>query len=67
MSDNLAVFSSVPFREIVQDLRELLSHRRVAFLLGAGCSHERTRGLPIRGEQEKAARRRTVQGEPRQR
>jgi hypothetical protein len=48
MSDNLAVFSSVPFREIVQDLRELLSHRRVAFLLGAGCS--RKAGLPLMSE-----------------
>ena len=38
MSDNLAIFSSVEFKDLVQDLRELLSQNRLSFLLGAGCS-----------------------------
>jgi len=45
MSDNLAIFSSAEFKDLVQDLRELLSHNRLAFLLGAGCSFKA--GLPL--------------------
>ncbi len=38
MSDNLAIFSSAELKDLVQDLRELLSQNRLALLLGAGCS-----------------------------
>ena len=44
MSD-LAIFSSVEFKDSVQDLRDLLSQNRLAFLLGAGCSFKA--GLPL--------------------
>lgn len=44
MSD-LAVFSSAEFKDSVQDLRDLLSQNRLAFLLGAGCSSKA--GLPL--------------------
>lgn len=44
MSD-LAVFSSAEFKDSVQDLRDLLSQNRLAFLLGAGCSAKA--GLPL--------------------
>ncbi len=45
MSDDLSVFSSPELKEIVQDMRELLSQSRLAFLLGAGCS--KVAGLPL--------------------
>lgn len=45
MSESLALFSSAEFKELVQDLRELLSQSRLAFLLGAGCSCKA--GLPL--------------------
>ncbi|NMB81165.1 MAG: hypothetical protein GYA14_05055, partial [Ignavibacteria bacterium] len=45
MSEDLSVFSSVEVKEIVQDMCNLLSQRRLAFLLGAGCS--RCAGLPL--------------------
>lgn len=48
MSDDLALFSSAEFRNLVQDLRDLLSQRRLAFLLGAGCSSKA--GLPLMSE-----------------
>ena len=36
MSENLTLFSSPELKDVVQDMRELLSQRRLAFLLGAG-------------------------------
>jgi hypothetical protein len=45
MSDDLTFFSSPGIKEIVQNMRELLSQSRLAFLLGAGCS--RNAGLPL--------------------
>ena len=45
MTDNLAIFSSPEIRNVVQDMRELLSQSRLAFLLGAGCSINA--GLPL--------------------
>ena len=48
MPDDLSVFSEPRVKEAVQDLRDLLSHNRIAFLLGAGCSFDA--GLPLMGE-----------------
>ncbi len=45
MCDDLSVFSSPDLKDVVQDMRELLSQSRLAFLLGAGCS--RIAGLPL--------------------
>ncbi|MHC1623889.1 MAG: SIR2 family protein [Candidatus Methanospirareceae archaeon] len=45
MSDDLTLFSSPELKDIVQDMRDLLSQSRLAFLLGAGCSLEA--GLPL--------------------
>lgn len=45
MPDELTVFSSPTIKAIVQDMREILSQTRVAFLLGAGCS--KCAGLPL--------------------
>ena len=45
MSDDLAIFSTVELKDAVQDMRDLLSQRRLAFLLGAGCS--KSAGLPL--------------------
>jgi len=45
MSDDLTLFSSPELRDVVQDMRELLSQSRLAILLGAGCS--RKAGLPL--------------------
>jgi hypothetical protein len=45
MSENLAVFSSAAFKDIVQDLRDLMSQSNLAFLFGAGCSFKA--GLPL--------------------
>jgi len=45
MSDDLTIFSSPDIRDIVEDMRELLSQSRLAFLLGAGCS--KNAGLPL--------------------
>lgn len=45
MSDDLALFSSPELKDIVQDMRDLLSQSGLAFLLGAGCS--RNAGLPL--------------------
>jgi len=44
-ADNLAIFSSAEFKDVIQDLKELLSQNRLAFLLGAGCSFKA--GLPL--------------------
>jgi hypothetical protein len=44
MSD-LAIFSSAEFKDIVQDLQDLLSQNRLTFLMGAGCSYKA--GLPL--------------------
>lgn len=44
MSDDLTIFSSPELKDVVQDMRELLSQSRLAFLLGAGCS--KVAGLP---------------------
>ncbi len=38
MSDDLTLFSSPELKDTIQDMRELLSQRRMEFLLGAGCS-----------------------------
>ena len=48
MTEDLSVFSDPKVRNSVQDLRELLSQNRVAFLLGAGCS--KNAGLPLMPE-----------------
>ncbi len=48
MSDDLSVFSSPELKVVVQDMRELLSQSRLAFLLGAGCS--KIAGLPLMPE-----------------
>jgi hypothetical protein len=45
MSDDLAVFSTVELKDAVQEMRDLLSQSRLAFLLGAGCS--KNAGLPL--------------------
>jgi len=45
MSDDLSVFSSPELKDIVQDMRDLLSQTRLAFLFGAGCS--KVAGLPL--------------------
>jgi hypothetical protein len=44
MADNLTIFSSRELKDVVQDMRELLSQSRLAFLIGAGCS--KNAGLP---------------------
>lgn len=38
MSENLTLFSSPELKDVVQDMRDLLSQSRLGFLLGAGCS-----------------------------
>lgn len=48
MSDDLSIFSSPELKDVVQDMRDLLSQSRVAFLLGAGCS--KSAGLPLMPE-----------------
>jgi len=48
MSNNLSVFSSSELKDVIQDMRELLSQSRLAFLLGAGCS--KIAGLPLMPE-----------------
>ena len=45
MADNLTIFSSPELKDVVQDMRELLSQSRLAFLIGAGCS--KNAGLPL--------------------
>ena len=45
MSDSLSVFSTPDIKDAVQDMRDLLSQSRLAFLLGAGCSSKA--GLPL--------------------
>jgi len=48
MSDELSSFSSPELKDVVQDMRDLLSQSRLAFLLGAGCS--KIAGLPLMPE-----------------
>jgi len=48
MSDQLAMFSSPELKDAVQEMRDLLSQSRLAFLLGAGCS--KSAGLPLMPE-----------------
>lgn len=48
MSDDLTLFSSAELKDVVQDMRELLSQSRLSFLLGAGCSKKA--GLPLMPE-----------------
>jgi hypothetical protein len=48
MSDDLSIFSSPELKAVVQDMRDLLSQSRLAFLLGAGCS--KIAGLPLMPE-----------------
>ena len=45
MSDDLTLFSSPELKDVVQNLRDLLSQSSLAFLLGAGCS--KSAGLPL--------------------
>jgi len=45
VSDDLTLFSSTELKDLVQDMRDLLSQSRLAFLLGAGCSFKA--GLPL--------------------
>ena len=45
MNEDLTIFSKVELKDIVQDMRELLSQSRLAFLMGAGCS--KSAGLPL--------------------
>lgn len=45
MTDDLTLFSSPELKDVVQDMRELLSQSRLAFVLGAGCSKKA--GLPL--------------------
>jgi len=45
MPEDLTLFSSPELKDITQDMRELLSHSHIAFLLGAGCSSGA--GLPL--------------------
>jgi len=48
MSDELSVFSSPDLKDVVQDMSDLLSQSRLAFLIGAGCS--KCAGLPLMPE-----------------
>lgn len=48
MSDDISIFSSPELKDVVQDMRDLLSQSRLAFLLGAGCS--KIAGLPLMPE-----------------
>ncbi len=48
MSDDLSVFSLPELKDVVQDMRDLLSQSQLAFLLGAGCS--KIAGLPLMPE-----------------
>lgn len=48
MSDDLSVFSTPELKDVVQDMRDLLSQSRLGFLLGAGCS--KIAGLPLMPE-----------------
>lgn len=48
MSKDLVLFSSPELKDIVQDMRELLSQSRISLLLGAGCSKKA--GLPLMPE-----------------
>ena len=48
MSEDLTLFSSVELKDVVQDMRELLSQSRLAFLIGVGCSKKA--GLPLMPE-----------------
>lgn len=43
--DNLSIFSSATLKDVVQDMRNVLSQSHLAFLIGAGCS--RSAGLPL--------------------
>lgn len=45
MAEDLTLFSSSELKDIVEDMRNLLSQSRLAFLLGAGCSLKA--GLPL--------------------
>jgi hypothetical protein len=45
MTDDLAIFSTAELKDAVQEMRDLLSQSRLAFLLGAGCS--KNAGLPL--------------------
>ncbi len=45
MTDDLSIFSLVELKDLVQDLRELLSQSNLSILLGAGCSFKA--GLPL--------------------
>ncbi len=48
MADDLSIFFSPDYKDILADLRDLLSQNRIAFLLGAGSSQ--AAGLPLMPE-----------------
>ncbi|GAG84624.1 unnamed protein product [marine sediment metagenome] len=48
MNEVLTLFSSPVLKDVVEDMPELLSQSRLAFLLGAGCS--KNAGLPLMPE-----------------
>jgi len=48
MSDDLSIFSTPELKNVVQDMRDLLSQSQLAFLLGAGCG--KIAGLPLMPE-----------------
>lgn len=48
MSEDLSIFSDPKLKDVVQDMRDLLSQSRLGFLLGAGCS--KSAGLPLMPE-----------------
>ncbi len=52
MSDDLAIFSNIELKDVIQDMRDLLSQSKLAFLLGAGCS--KCAGLPLMPELTKS-------------
>jgi hypothetical protein len=45
MSSDLTIFSRSDLKDIVQDMRDLLSQKYLSFLIGAGCS--KIAGLPL--------------------
>ncbi len=45
MSEDLTLFSLPELKDVVQDMRDLLSQSHLALLLGAGCS--KNAGLPL--------------------
>jgi len=62
MSDDLSIFSSPELKDIVQNMRDLLSQNQLSFLLGAGCS--KIAGLPLMPElTEKVLNHKVIEGD----